>query len=163
MIGVSWKIRNLNLIFSFFNIRYDNGIFIRKIRRNQCNVIIAEKGGSMKMLITMIAVLGMSIGCFANASHGKTDAPAQKPATAQNAGGEIVVIEGVTYTDCCALDPASPCVKNGKCTCKSKKDCGNCMKHMKKCGTQAQGKCAPCTKTQCPQKNAPASGTQQCN
>ena len=103
--------------------------------------IIAEKGGSMKtkMLVTLIAVLGLGITGFACASDGKNDAPEQKQNPA--AAGEIVVIEGVSCVDCCAQDPASPCVKNGKCLCKNKKECKDCMKHMKKCGTAANTQC----------------------
>ena len=62
-------------------------------------------------------------------SEAKAPEHKHNPAAAE----EIVVIEGVSYTDCCALDPASPCVKNGKCCCKNKKECKDCMKHMKKC------------------------------
>ena len=92
-----------------------------------------------KMLVTLIAVLGLGITGFACASDGKNDAPEQKQNPA--AAGEIVVIEGVSCVDCCAQDPASPCVKNGKCLCKNKKECKDCMKHMKKCGTAANTQC----------------------
>ena len=105
--------------------------------------IIAEKGGSMKtkMLVALIAVLGLGIAGFASASNGKKDAPEQKqnPAPA----GEVIVVEGVSWVDCCAQDPASPCVKDGKCACKNKKECKDCMKHMKKCSTAEQGKQCP--------------------
>lgn len=94
----------------------------------------------MKMLVTLVAVLGMGIVCCAGSAHAKNDAPGSKnnvPPTAE----EIIVVEGVSYTDCCAQDPKSPCVKNGKCVCKSKKDCTNCMKHLKKCDGTKQKKC----------------------
>lgn len=92
--------------------------------------------------LTTLAIIGIvSLGtvCMAMAADAanKANAPAANPQD----GEAIVVIESVAYTDGCANDPASPCVKDGKCVCADKSQCKNCMKHMKKCDSATQAKC----------------------
>ena len=63
--------------------------------------------------LTTLAIIGIvSLGtvCMAMAADAanKANAPAANPQD----GEAIVVIESVAYTDGCANDPASPCVKD---------------------------------------------------
>jgi len=91
------------------------------------------------MLFTALAVIGMGICCYGAASQGENDKP--KTQTQDPVVGEIIVVEGVAFTDNCAKDPKSPCVKDGKCVCKDKLACKNCKAHLKKCDKAAQEKC----------------------
>ena len=88
--------------------------------------------------LAIIGIVSLGTACMAMAAAtNKANAPAANPQD----GEAIVVIESVAYTDGCANDPASPCVKDGKCVCADKSQCKNCMKHMKKCDSATQAKC----------------------
>ena len=88
--------------------------------------------------LAIIGVLSHGTACMAMAS-GSDDSTGPMN-NDPNATG-IIVIETVAYTDTCAQDPKSPCVKDGICACKDKTKCQDCKAHLKKCDAATQAKC----------------------
>ncbi len=89
--------------------------------------------------LAILGILSLGTACMAMASDGGEKS--RTPAVSDQDGNEIVVIESVAYTDTCAKDPKSPCVKDGVCACKDKTKCKDCKKHLKKCDAATQAKC----------------------